>query len=252
MKISEHCYAISGLSFVPPWSVNAGFIVGEERTLIVDTGANTLSAQTIHGYASNVRPQNSLLVINSELHLDHVSGNGFFRQRGIPIYGHYKIQRTNAELLEGIAEFNELIPNPVRRAHNEAQIFYTETSIANPDHPITDDTQIELGGRTVQILLTPGHTPANISIYVPDEHILYSGDCLISGYLPNLEAGTREDWHIWLLSLEKIRALAPSVVMPGHGQILRGEQIQSEIDHTCDILQEAIRTGVAPTLRIPS
>ncbi|HTK05594.1 MAG TPA: MBL fold metallo-hydrolase [Ktedonobacteraceae bacterium] len=249
MKISEHCYTLSGLSFIPPWSVNAGFIVGEERTLIVDTGANTLSAQTIHGYASSVRPQNSLLVINTELHLDHVSGNGFFRQRDIPVYGHYKIQRTDAELAESIAELNELIPNPVRRAHNEALVFYTETSIANPDHPITEEIQLDLGGRTVQILLTPGHTPANISIYVPDEQVMYSGDCLISGYLPNLEAGTHEDWHIWLASLEKIRALAPTVVMPGHGQILRGQQIQSEIDRTRAVLHEAIHTGQAPTLR---
>ncbi len=248
MQISEHCYAISGLSFIPPWSVNAGFIVGDKQTLIVDTGANTLSAQTIYGYARSVRPQNSLLVVNTELHLDHLSGNGFFQQRGIPIYGHHKIQRTNAELTSAIAEFNALIENPVRRARNEAQIFYTETSIVNPDHPLESEIQLDLGERPIQVLLTPGHTQANISIYVPDERVVYSGDCLISGYLPNLEAGTQEDWQIWLSSLEKIRALAPAIVVPGHGQILRGAQIEAEVEQTCQVLQEAIRVGSAPTL----
>ena len=40
MKISARCYAVTGLAYSPPWSVNAGFITGEEVTLIVDTGGN--------------------------------------------------------------------------------------------------------------------------------------------------------------------------------------------------------------------
>ncbi|MFZ1979039.1 MAG: MBL fold metallo-hydrolase [Bacteroidota bacterium] len=72
MKFTDNCYAITGLYYIPPWSVNAGFIAGKKKTLIVDTGGSTISAQTIDGYASSVRPGNEIIVINTEKHLDHI------------------------------------------------------------------------------------------------------------------------------------------------------------------------------------
>ena len=83
MKISERCYVIYGLSTLPPWMVNAGFIVGENQTLVVDCGGNYLSAQTIFGYAQNVKPQNKLVAINTEPHSDHMGGNCFFNEKGV-------------------------------------------------------------------------------------------------------------------------------------------------------------------------
>ncbi|MBN9387005.1 MAG: hypothetical protein J0I20_03040 [Chloroflexi bacterium] len=58
MRLSKSCYAVTGLAFEPPWSVNAGFVAGEKRTLIIDSGANTLAARTILGYAQAVKPDN--------------------------------------------------------------------------------------------------------------------------------------------------------------------------------------------------
>jgi glyoxylase-like metal-dependent hydrolase (beta-lactamase superfamily II) len=98
VRISERCYAVTGLAYTLPWVVNAGFIVGDEETLIVDTGANTLAAATIHGYATAVRPDNRLSVVNTEKHFDHIGGNGFFPELEAPIHGHPGIARTAAEL----------------------------------------------------------------------------------------------------------------------------------------------------------
>lgn len=80
MRISKSCYAVTGLACEAPWTVNAGFIAGPKRTLIVDTGATTLSARTIQGYAQAVSPANELMVINTERHLDHIGGNFYFRE----------------------------------------------------------------------------------------------------------------------------------------------------------------------------
>lgn len=44
-------------------------------TLIVDTGGNTLAAQTIHGYGCAARPANKLRAINTEKHFDHIGGD---------------------------------------------------------------------------------------------------------------------------------------------------------------------------------
>jgi glyoxylase-like metal-dependent hydrolase (beta-lactamase superfamily II) len=248
MKISRHCYAITGLSFIPPWTVNSGFIAGEVATLVVDTGATMQSARTIYGYASCARPKNRLLVINTERHLDHVGGNSLFREFGTDVYGHQGIARTDAELAEAIAELNECIPGHLRRQREEARIFYASTRIANPNKIIDGEMQLDLGSFSVQVLPTPGHTATNISVFVPTDGVLYCGDCLVRAYLPNLEEGTVEDWHTWLASLDRIEALAPGIVVPGHGEVMRGKEITDELQRTRRVLETAISRGVAPTL----
>ena len=122
MKLSERCYAVTGLGYLTPWCVNAGFIVGDEITLVVDTGANMLAAQSLHGYACAVRPSNGLQVINTEKHFDHIGGNGLFRGLGIDVWG--RAERTSDEFRAEIEEFNEAIPSPIRRARGEARAFF--------------------------------------------------------------------------------------------------------------------------------
>lgn len=109
MQISSHCFAVTGLGYVCPWCVNAGFVAGETTTLVIDTGGNWMAAQTIHGYAFAVRPENQIMVVNTQKHFDHVSGNGFFRSLGIDVCGHAENLRTGAEFADDIEEFNDAI-----------------------------------------------------------------------------------------------------------------------------------------------
>lgn len=247
MKITAHCYALTGLSNIPPWTVNAGFVVGEKQTLVIDTGANRLSAQTIFGYASNMRPQNSLIAVNTEQHLDHINGNAYFRQLGVDVYGHYLINRNQQDQLDFVEDYNACVTNPVRHSQREAEIFFADTQVVNPNKPLYTQTNFDLGGLEVQVVLTPGHTASNISLFVPTDQVLFCGDCIVSAYLPNLEAGTAADWAIWLVSLDKLTQLQPNFLVPGHGEVLLDNKITYEIQRTRRVLEEAIVTGTAPT-----
>lgn len=248
MKISKTSYAITGLGAIPPWVVNAGFIVGQQKTLIIDTGMNRLAAQTIHGYATAVRPQNELLVFNCEPHFDHIGGNGYFRDLGIDIYGHPSIQRTSAELVAEKEEYNQSIPNAVRRAKRETNAFFMGTDIVNPNHEALAGHIFDLGGVEAEVLATPGHTSINQSIYNRTDKVLFCADCIVTGYLPNLETGTIEDWRSWLLSLARIEALSPNVIVPGHGNVMAKDQIASEIARIAAIVEAAISSGKPPTI----
>lgn len=248
MRISKSCYAVTGLAFEPPWSVNAGFVVGDRRTLIIDSGATTLSARTILGYAQAVKPDNELLVINTERHLDHVGGNYFFRQQGLPIWGHAGIVRREEDLEESIADYNRCIQNPVRREAAEGRVFYRDTHVANPDHSLEAEFSFDLGGLEARVILTPGHTPTNISVFVPSEGVVYCGDCVVSDYIPNLEAGTLDDWLLWEQSLAKLENLNPIAIMPGHGEVLQGQRIGEEFSRLRHLLSEAGESGCPPTL----
>ena len=239
---------MTGLGYSPPWCVNAGFVVGNETTLVLDTGGNWLAGATVHGYASAVRPANRLLVLNLEKHFDHIGGNGYFAERGAEILGHVACQRSAAEFREEKAEFNATIPNATRRARGEAEAFFVNTRLTNPgERRITEDTRLDLGGCEVEILLTPGHTPTNLSAWVADERVLYAGDCLISGYLANLDDGGPEEWRTWLRSLDRISALEPRVVVAGHGAVMTGSDVPRMIRNVRATLEGAVKAGVSPT-----
>ncbi len=247
MRLSDCCYAVTGLAYVPPWTVNAGFVTGSETTLIVDTGANASAAATLHGYASAAAPANRLAAINTERHFDHIGGNGYFRDRGIDVYGHADIRRSEEDFRAEVAEYNQQIASPVRRALGEAAVFYHATRLENPNRPIDADMSMDLGGCAIEILLTPGHTPTNLSVWVPRERVLYCGDCLANLYLPNLDAGGVAEWRTWLESLDRIARLAPALIVPGHGPVALGQDVDRLIDSVRKILLQAIADGVSPT-----
>ncbi len=247
MRLSNRCFAVTGLCYLPPWSVNAGFITGDETTLIIDTGANAAAAATIHGYATTARSLNHLLVLNTERHFDHIGGNGYFRARGVDVYGHANIQRTDDEFRLEMAEFKQGVASPARRSNQDAQVFYHGTRLANPNRPIAGDCAMNLGGCEIEVLLTPGHTPSNISVYVPSDGALYCGDCLVNGYMPNLDAGSVDDWRVWLISLDRVAALAPRIVVAGHGPVATGEEVPRVIEKVRTILRESIEAGRSPT-----
>ncbi len=227
MKLSPRCYAVTGLGYLPPWTVNAGFVVGDETTLIIDTGANATSAATLHGYATCVRPKNSLRVLNCEKHFDHIGGNSFFSDRNVPIYGHPGIRRTSEEFASELAGFNSQICDAQRRADREENVFFADTRLSLPDHGIDADCEMELGGCRVEILLTPGHTETNVSVWVPEERVLYSADCLVNGYRPNVSSASIQDW---IESLARLRSLRPRAILPGHGPAVMGNAVEPLFD----------------------
>ncbi len=240
MKISEHCFAITGLGFTAPWEVNAGFVLGGRSTLVVDTGPSYLAARTIYGYASNVRPGNALIAVNTELHVDHLLGNSLFEEMSVPIWGHEKCERTADALDLNVAEFNRTVPEVARRQRNEAAIFFGGSRIVNPEHRISTEKQFDLGGVVAKVIPAPGHSPANMLVHVAADAVLYSGDTVVAGYLPNLEGGGLADWKQWLSALGLVRRLAPGVLVPGHGCVLEGSEIEMEVTRLEEILREAI------------
>ena len=247
MKVGPTSYAITGLGAIPPWVVNAGFIVGTRQTLIIDTGMNRLAAQTIHGYATAVRPQNELIVFNCEPHFDHIGGNGYFRELGVDVYGHPDIQRTLSHFEAEKEDYNQSITNVVRQSQRETEAFFVETGVVNPNCEAVGGHVFMLGEVEAEVIATPGHTSINQSVYNRTDNVLFCADCLVKGYLPNLEPGTETDWQNWLVSLERIQALSPDVIVPGHGNVIQNHEIQDEIVRTIGIVGEALRQGKPPT-----
>jgi glyoxylase-like metal-dependent hydrolase (beta-lactamase superfamily II) len=78
-----------------------------------------------------------------------------------------------------------------------------------------------LGG--LEVAETPGHTPGHISLFAPGPRLLFTGDSLIcrGGRLET--PGRTVTWDVPQLraSVRRQAALAPRIVCPGHGPVLR-------------------------------
>jgi glyoxylase-like metal-dependent hydrolase (beta-lactamase superfamily II) len=83
-----------------------------------------------------------------------------------------------------------------------------------PNVTFSDSMTILLGGREIQVLHAQAITTGDTYLYLPKEKVLVTGDILLGPY-PFAIGGTYP--AEWLKTLQKLAALAPSLIIPGHG-----------------------------------
>lgn len=91
-----------------------------------------------------------------------------------------------------------------------------------PDQELADGQVIELGGRALRVLHTPGHSPGGVCVYVADDDVLFSGDTLFCGG----PGATGRSWSSFAVIVESIREhllTLPDVTLvhTGHGDDTR-------------------------------
>jgi len=71
-------------------------------------------------------------------------------------------------------------------------------------HGLTDGDRIELGGITLEIIHTPGHTPGHIAFFIPEHNLLFSGDIDLTPFGP-FYGHDFADIGDFLTSIEKLK-----------------------------------------------
>jgi glyoxylase-like metal-dependent hydrolase (beta-lactamase superfamily II) len=92
------------------------------------------------------------------------------------------------------------------------------THEAPPEGELADGQQIEVGGTTLTVLHTPGHTPGAVCFYAPDLATVFTGDTLFNGG-PGATGRSFSDRPLLITSIiNKLMALpGQTVVKTGHG-----------------------------------
>ncbi len=89
--------------------------------------------------------------------------------------------------------------------------------------PVTDDELIEVGGLSLRVITTPGHTADSISLLLPQERALLSGD-MVLGRGTTVVADPDGQLGPYLDSIDKMRALVTAgevtTIWPAHGPVL--------------------------------
>ncbi len=98
----------------------------------------------------------------------------------------------------------------VERFHPVVHAFQAGPGVS---HPIVDGQWLRVGSLDVRVLHTPGHSDDSICLFCPETRALFSGDTLY-----RISEGGGAYPACYARSLERLQALRPAVIYPGHGE----------------------------------
>lgn len=100
------------------------------------------------------------------------------------------------------------------------------------DLELVDDQVLDLPGRTVRVLATPGHTSGELSLHDAEAGILFSGDHLLPNQFPGIGLGgesVSNPFAEYFAALDRVVALGDVEVDPGHGYRFGGVAERCEV-----------------------
>ncbi|MFP3156175.1 MBL fold metallo-hydrolase [Lachnospiraceae bacterium ZAX-1] len=185
---------------------------GEDVALLIDTGFGLGDVMSFVSLLTD-KP---ITVVNTHAHFDHIGGNPSFDN----IYLDEKEQDvlklfTDEDYLQKMAA--TMVPALARLLFRPYIKKIVTPKIGGTYHYIADGHQFSLGGRDVEVIETPGHSPGSICLY--DEHtkILFSGDTVCAqGIMLNLPYSCKPE--VFLDSVQKLKARGDGFnqICPGH------------------------------------
>jgi hydroxyacylglutathione hydrolase len=198
-RIDSQTYSIGEPRY---WQRNLSYlIIGNERAVLFDTGPGVRDIRPIVRELTSV----PVTVIPSHLHYDHASYIGGF---------------------DSVA----LLDNPTLRAQVSADGLFLLTGeqhlgavekIPPPtfkvDTWLPSESVLELGGRALEIIASPGHTPESVMLLDESRALLFTGDFIYPGALLAILPGA--DLKQYAKSaVELVSRLKTDItLLPGHG-----------------------------------
>lgn len=202
--IDGHTWAISEYRH---WEETHCYLLeGEQSALLIDSGLGICDLVPIVRSLTD-RP---VTVIATHVHWDHIGSHGAFDRMGVhPLEEGWlhrfpvPLAQVRRDLTSGFHDFP---------AGFDAESFTPFQG--NADFMVHDGDMIDLGGRTVTALHTPGHSPGHLCFYEKDTGYLFTGDLLYKGTLYAFYPST--DPVQFAASIRKLQTLSISRLLPAH------------------------------------
>lgn len=196
------------------------YLEGKQRALI-DTGAGR-DLQQLVGRVDRV--------ILSHYHRDHVSANSLF---GGATFSIHPLDAPGVISAEGFYRLTGL------RAFDESywatlnQKGFSATPVAE-EHE--DGDRIELGGLTLKVVHTPGHTPGHCAFLLEEHGLLFAADIDLSAFGP-WYGNDSSDLEQLQKSIEKVRALNARMVVTSHSRPVQ-QGIDAKLEQYSAIIEQ--------------
>jgi glyoxylase-like metal-dependent hydrolase (beta-lactamase superfamily II) len=141
---------------------------GSESSLLIDTG---LGICNIHEQVMNLTEKH-VAAVATHIHWDHIGGHTYFPD----FYAHQdELNWLNGEFPLSMEQIREMVMDRC-----DAPAGYDVASYAffqgNPTRILADGDEIDLGGRIIKVLHTPGHSPGHMCFWEEARGYLFTGD----------------------------------------------------------------------------
>lgn len=252
-KLAEGVYGVIRKD-LPGLMVDANnvFIINETDVIVVDTNGAPSTTKLVIEAIRKITNKPVKYVINTHWHDDHIMGDPEYRAAfpGVEFIGHANMRaylpangaKNRKGFLEGAPQVVEQMKTclqtnktlsgkdmtPEERESYLSDIQLVElalgdapkTEITLPTISFQDRLSLYRGDRVIEILhLGSGHTSGDIVVHLPKERIVVTGDLVV---WPVPLVGSDQSYiSDWSVTLEKVMALQPAIIVPGHGPVLR-------------------------------
>jgi glyoxylase-like metal-dependent hydrolase (beta-lactamase superfamily II) len=209
-----------------PGHVNSYLISGSDHAVLMDTGLGVADIRTVAEGLTG-KP---LVVVNSHHHFDHTGGNDLFENIAIHRSGATLLeQAVPAGVASGYMDYtqrllgaweqykgaddlyfhlitSETLLRPLPEGFNPGQYRVTPSKA---NRLLDDGEVLDLGGRQLRVVHTPGHSPDSICLLDEANGLLFGGDTINTGPIyAQLEGSDVEDFAA---STRRLAGLADSV-----------------------------------------
>ena len=253
-KVAEGVYALIRKEPLGLWfEANNVFIINDDDVVVVDANISIAATKEVIAALRKLTPKPVRYVINTHWHEDHIIGNQVWREAfpGVEFIGHASalkdLPTTGAanrkQSVEGGHGLIKLLRDQVEKNKSladgeltdEERAGYTETlrlveryvaeapqfQIIQPTLTVEDRMTLHRGNRVIEIRhLGRAHTAADLVVHLPKENIAVTGDLVV---WPVPLIGSTSYPAEYGATLEKLLALRPAVIIPGHGPVMRDD-----------------------------
>lgn len=199
---------------------NAGFVDLGGETVVFDTHVSLTAGRALREAAEAHAPART--VVLSHWHGDHVYGAGAFDAHVVATRRTSQLMRERTE-----ARLAEMKAKPLEEFEGTAFAEIAQTELPNLElsHPVEKfDHDRDFSGATRRaqaLTFGGGHTLSDAVLWLPKERILFTADLVVDGH-PWIGDG---DPKAWPGILDRLAALRPETVVPGHGPVSGPEAI---------------------------
>lgn len=229
-RIAEDIHVFTSDRYV---QVTAGAVVTTEGVILIDT--LVFPEETLHmkRYIEGRLGSKVRFVINTHFHADHTTGTCFFEDAHV--IAHARCRALLDERGRKSLEHTKAASEEMRNVRLVLPNMVFDSGMLT----------LHIGGKTLQLWHTPGHSPDSIVCLIKEDRVLFAADTLMS--LPYFVDGSYDDF---LDSLRGLQGRNLENVVQGHGEvILRGEieeKIQSDIDYLLKMRQAVDKALTSP------
>ena len=179
-------------------------IIGDKQAMLFDTGMGIGDLRNLTTELTKL----PIVVLNSHTHNDHVGDDWQFKM----IYGmDTDFTRKNAR---GSREDAQAEIAPGQICGNLPTGFDRKTYATRPwkiTSYVHDGDRIDLGGRSLEVIATPGHTPDAVSLLDRANGLLFTGDTYYPATIWLYHPET--DLEAYAASIQRLAALTPQIKM---------------------------------------